>query len=616
MDVGLGNLAAVLKKHFGHEQFRPLQEAVISDVLAGRDVLVVMPTGGGKSLCYQLPSLARDRVTVVVSPLIALMQNQVDALTANGIAATCLNSSVDAQELYERESDALEGRYRLIYLAPERLMNASGRRLMERLEVSLFAIDEAHCISEWGHDFRPEYRMLGQLRTNFGGRFAETPILALTATATPRVADDILAQLHLREPRVHRAGFERANLYYEVRAKQNTTAQIVRYLEKNATYEGIIYCQSRAGTENLAARLQAKGIAALPYHAGLEHAVRSANQHAFIYGDARVIVATIAFGMGIDKPDVRFVMHADLPRHLEGYYQETGRAGRDGLPADCILFFSHGDRYKIERFIAEKESEKERAHALWQLQQMINFAYTTQCRCVPLLAYFGEKHPGACGHCDNCRQPPVMEDVTEDARKLLSAVARTQQRFGLAHVINVLRGSQNERVERYRHDQLSVFGIGEDKPVGHWRRVAETLLGQGQMGLTGGDYPMVHLTVDSKAVLRGEVAISMTKPRAIAGGRKKTKRKAAGLVWDESQVDEALFDRLRQLRRRIADEEGVPPYVVFGDAALQHMAVLKPTTSERFLEVSGVGQFKLEKYGPAFLALIGEYVEQEGHEGT
>ncbi len=610
-------LLDLLKTHFGHERFRPMQRDIIADALAGKDVSVVMPTGGGKSLCYQLPAVCGEGVTLVVSPLIALMQDQVAALTANGVPATVLNSSVSASDIARREHDAIDGRYRLIYMAPERLTGDAGRWLTDRLNLSRIAIDEAHCISEWGHDFRPEYRMLGRLRQ----RFPDVPVMALTATATPRVADDIVEQLHLNEPAVYRAGFERQNLVYEVRPKNRVADQIIRYLRQHPTYEGIVYCLSRAGTERMAERLQDAGVAALPYHAGLDAATRAQNQHDFVYGDTRVVCATIAFGMGIDKPDVRFVFHADLPRNIEGYYQETGRAGRDGINADCVLFFSAGDRAKLERFIEEKQDPVEREHAYWQLQQMVNFAYTTDCRMIPLLSYFGEEHAGECGHCDNCRLPLQVDDATTNAQKLLSAVARTDQRFGMKHVTDVLLGETNEKIERYGHDALSVFGVGGDEPRPYWRRLAESLIASGLLGQTKDDYRTLHLVESSLPVLRGEKQVELARPRAVKQRRDRRKSAAASGVpasnrdatlpadWDDrANVDDALFERLRDLRRQLAAEQDIPPYVVFGDVSLIQMAARKPTTTERFEAITGVGQFKLEKYGQPFMEAIRQHV--------
>ncbi len=591
------DLDTVLKQHFGHNSYRDMQREIIRDALEKRDAFVLMPTGGGKSLCYQLPALLLPGVSIVVSPLIALMQDQVKALQANGIRATVLNSTLQYSQIIERQNQAAAGAFDLLYMAPERLMSNAGQQLLPRLNVSLLAIDEAHCISEWGHDFRPEYRMLDRFRLDF----PNVPIMALTATATTRVAQDIVQQLHLHDPRAYRGKFERTNLYYQVRPKQKVFEYIIRYLADKPDAEGIIYCLSRAATEQMADKLKAKGINALPYHAGLEKNNRARNQHEFINGNARIIVATIAFGMGIDKPDVRFVMHADLPRNLEAYYQETGRAGRDGLEADCILFFSHADRAKIERFIKEKPNEQERKLAYQLLQKMVNYAYTTDCRCQKLLAYFGEQSDGNCGHCDNCRLPPKIVDATEDARKLLSTVTRTGQRFGILHVIDVLRGAQTQRIERNRHHELSVFGIGGNQTAPHWRRLAEKLIYDKQLAVTNDEYPTVYLTADSKAVLQGKVNIAITVPRVIEKikpARPKTTEE------DLLPVDRDLFDALRALRRRLAGQQNVPPYVVFTDASLRDMARRRPTSPEQFTEITGVGSHKLKRYGQQFMQVI------------
>jgi ATP-dependent DNA helicase RecQ len=602
-----------LKRHFGHDAFRPMQRDIITHALAGRDVFVLLPTGGGKSLCYQLPAVISDGVTLVVSPLIALMQDQVKALEGNGIAATFINSSLDREQARQRERDALAGRYRLVYMAPERLMNG-GAGLLSQLPLTRFAIDEAHCISEWGHDFRPEYRMLGSLRQ----RFPAVPFMALTATATPRVADDIVNQLHLRNPAIHRGGFERRNLFYDVRPKQRVFEQIMAYLRRHPTHEGIIYCHSRIATQTLADKLRAQGIDALPYHAGLEHQARHDHQHAFIYGDCRVVCATIAFGMGIDKPDVRFVMHADLPRHLEGYYQETGRAGRDGLPADCILFFSEGDRHKIERFILEKEDEQERRHAFDMLDQVIAYAHATDCRCVPLLGYFGEAHAGSCGHCDNCRRPAKLADVTEDARKLLSAVARTGQRFGLNHVVQVLAGSREQRVLDRGHDSLSVFGIGRNRPKPYWRQLADLLVRAGHLAVSPDEFRTLSLTPSSVSVLRGQLPIQMPLRADDLDAQSSTPRKKAAppAAAAHPREDDALFQKLRDLRRQIARDESVPPYVVFGDVALHEMAAAKPTTPEALLQITGVGPHKLRRYGQAFMDAIASHHAAEADDSV
>lgn len=608
-------LAATLKQYFGHDAFRPMQRDIIEGVCAGRDSFVIMPTGGGKSLCYQLPALmdageheasSGGGTTVVISPLIALMQDQVAQLHQNGIRATLINSTLDRDEAFDRERRAIQGEYDLIYMAPERLMSTSGSRLLRQLDVARFAIDECHCISEWGHDFRPEYRMLGQLRDQFAGRFANTPIVALTATATPRVREDILTQLNLRDPAVYLGDFERTNLNYELRPKKQMLRQIGDYLKANPLHEGIIYCQSRRKCEETAERLQAAGVSAVPYHAGLDASVREQNQHDFIYGDKRVVCATIAFGMGVDKPDVRFVIHADMPRSLEGYYQETGRAGRDGLPADCIFFYSGGDRGKVEHFIEMKEDEEEKKHAYWQLQQVVSFAHATGCRMPKLLGYFGQEHQGKCGHCDNCTAPPKLLDVTVQAQKLLSAIVRTGQRFGVGHVVKVLRGSKEQRVIEYGHDKLSVYGIGADQPEGHWRQLAEHLIHDGTLGTSADQFRTLHLTQESKDILKGEREITMP-VSSIATQPGRSSRTSSQSEQDLGPIDSELFEKLRALRKQLADDQGVPPYVVFGDKSLRQMAATLPTDDQAFLTISGVGQTKLDKYGRTFMSVIREH---------
>lgn len=648
-------LMGPLKRAFGHGGFRPMQQRIVEDAVAGRDVLVILPTGGGKSLCYQLPAVAeaeafdakpaagdatgRRPVTVVVSPLIALMQNQVEALRANGVRAGCLNSSMDFEETRRIQHEAENGELDLVYLAPERMMSEHGRAWLSRLNVARFAIDEAHCISAWGHDFRPEYRMLGELRTGFGGRFKDVPIMALTATATPRVADDVVAQLHLGHSgsgvAIHRGGFERPNLFYEVRPKRKVVEQIAAMLEADDTAEGIVYCGSRKKCEEIAEQLRAAGLPALPYHAGLDAEVRSKNQHDFIYGDCRLVAATIAFGMGVDKPDVRFVVHADLPQNLEGYYQETGRAGRDGLPGTCVLFYSGGDRGRVEFFINQKEDPQEREHAQEQLEKMIRYCHTTECRTAAVLSHFGDelapvapatgahaggedqkpREPGRCGHCDNCLHPPKLRDVTEDARKLLSAIARTEQRYGLSYVFEVLRGSRSARVLEREHEGLSVHGIGREQPVGHWRALAEHLLQEGHLALTQDGYRVAMLTASSRGVLRGELPVKLAMSRAVdarVGGPESErltqgrKRRAAAAEAELSPEAADLFEKLRSLRARLAEEQGVPPYIVFGDATLLEMASRRPQSDHELLSISGVGQTKLQRYGDPFRQAIKE----------
>ncbi len=512
-------------------------------------------------------------------------------------------------------------------------MSEHGRAWLSRLNVARFAIDEAHCISAWGHDFRPEYRMLGELRTGFGGRFKGVPIMALTATATPRVADDVVTQLHLDPVAIHRGGFERPNLFYEVRPKRKVVEQIAAMLEADDTAEGIVYCGSRKKCEEIAEQLQAAGLPALPYHAGLDADTRSKNQHDFIYGDCRLVAATIAFGMGVDKPDVRFVVHADLPQNLEGYYQETGRAGRDGLPGKCVLFYSGGDRARVEFFINKKEDIQEREHAQEQLEKMIKYCHTTGCRTASVLRHFGdelariapatgahaggeageEREKGKCGHCDNCVHPPRTSDVTEDSRKLLSAVARTSQRYGLSYVFDVLRGSKSAKVLERGHEDLSVHGIGKDKPVGHWRALAEHLVQEGHLAFTNDGFRVALLTASSKDVLKGDVPVQLAVSRAVdpkAGGPESErmaqgkKRRAAAAQAELSPEAADLFEQLRTLRAELAEEQGVPPYIVFGDATLLEMATRRPQSDHELLAIAGVGQTKLQRYGDQFRQAI------------
>ena len=598
-----------------------MQREVVEDVLAGRDTFVVMPTGGGKSLCYQLPAVVGDGITLVISPLIALMQNQVQAAVANGVRATLLNSSIDPVEANDRERRATLGEFDLIYLSPERLMSGAGRRLLEALggRVTRVAIDEAHCISEWGHDFRPEYRQLGALRNSggpFGNMFDAVPILALTATATPRVSDDIVAQLRFREPSIHRAGFERQNLIYEVVPKKKVLDQVTEFVLSEKDGEGIIYCGTRRRVDDLTDRLCHAGVRAVGYHAGMDGEDRTRSHDAFVYGDARVCVATIAFGMGVDKPDVRFVVHADLPQNIEGYYQQTGRAGRDGLPSRCVLLFSTGDATRIRRFISEKSSEQERETASVQLEQMMRFALTTGCRMVPLLSYFGDQHPGNCGHCDNCLNPPEILDATTDAQKLLSAIARTGQVYGMGHIVNVLRGSLSQRITEPGHDKLSVHGIGRDRSKTYWDALAGALTERNELAIGEPPYMSAVLTEASLGVLKGQTRVEVPQPRAIereVEPSARTTRSGSPRVT-LSPEETRLFERLRAVRLERAREEGVPPYVVFGDVSLRQMAADKPTDEEAFLRISGVGQAKLAKYGELFLGEIAGWVETSKNE--
>jgi ATP-dependent DNA helicase RecQ len=586
----------VLASTFGYPSFRPLQEDIISAILSGRDTFALMPTGGGKSLCYQLPALLLPGLTVVVSPLIALMKDQVDALRELGVAATYINSSLDAEEITFRQRLVAEGKIKLVYVAPERLMLPGFLRLLSSVTVSLVAIDEAHCISEWGHDFRPEYRELRRLREIFPA----VPVAAFTATATARVQRDIVSQLALRDPARFRGSFNRANLYYDVRPKRNAFDQIVRYLRARPGTSGIIYCGTRNETESLAADLSQAGIPALPYHAGLSERRRHDNQEAFIHDRVPVIVATVAFGMGIDKPDVRFVMHYDLPRTLENYYQESGRAGRDGDPSDCILFYSGGDAQRLRYFAGEKETEEERRIAMAQAQQMIDWADSTTCRRKRLLAYFDEPFTGQdepC--CDICATATgEVEDVTINAQKLLSCVVRTGERFGVSHVVGVLRGSQDKKILSLSHDRLSTYGIGKDRSKEYWLDLARHLIGIGALRQDQEHYNTLSVTEVGRRILFQRETVEMP-------------RKGQPVALGEGPMAHPeLFEQLRALRRRLAEERGLPPYVIFHDRTLRSMCSRLPGTEAELAAVPGVGWNRADSYGDAFLQVIARYRDE------
>ena len=596
-----------LKHFFGYDSFRPGQRQIVDQALQNRDSLIVMPTGGGKSLCFQLPALLRPGLTVVVSPLIALMQDQVEALQDNGIGATFLNSSVSLAEVRSREAAILDGRIKLLYVAPERLL---GERFLPFLDyvqskvgLSALAIDEAHCVSEWGHDFRPEYRQLKQLRQ----RYPEVPVLALTATATDRVRQDILQQLNLQQPYIHIASFNRQNLYYEVRLKQKQSyAELLQQIRQTSG-AGIVYCLSRRKVDEIAARLQHDGIQALPYHAGLSDQARTENQTRFIRDDVRVMVATIAFGMGINKPDVRFVIHYDLPRSLESYYQEAGRAGRDGEPAHCTLFFGYGDIRTVEFLIDQKPDPQEQRIARQQLRQVIDYAESTVCRRTIQLGYFGESFAGNCGNCDNCLHPQPLEDWTIEAQKFLSCVARCKERFGMAHIIDVLRGSKKQKIQQYQHHELSTYGIGQDKSVEDWRLLGRSLLHQGLVEETTDGYPILKLNAQSWEVMRKQRSVCIAVPVV------QTQTPTDEFEPNTLRADaELLFQRLRSLRKHLADEQSVPPYVVFADSSLKLMAQLQPQTLAEFGKISGVGDRKLVQYGDKFIAEIRAFRQEQG----
>ena len=595
------DLPATLKKHFGSEQFRPLQEEIIRDALAGRDVFVLMPTGGGKSLCFQLPALVRDGLTIVVSPLISLMKDQVDSLQTSGIPATYLNSTLDRNEAKTRWRGLHRGEYRMLYVAPERLMLETFLESALNWNIAQFAIDEAHCISEWGHDFRPEYRELKKLREHF----PDAPVMALTATATERVRTDIIKELKLRDARCYIASFNRPNLTYRVIPKTSPYEQLLAFVCARPNESGIIYCASRKRTESLARNLNEDGIGAKPYHAGLTSSERTKHQESFLRDDVRVVTATIAFGMGINKPNVRFVVHYDLPKNLESYYQETGRAGRDGLPSECVLLFSASDVAKQLHFIDEK-SESEARIARAQLQQMVHYAETRECRRATLLRYFGEQYAKpSCEGCDNCLSPRETFDGTIPAQKFLSCVhrihAKSQFGFGLNHVADVLRGADTEAIRQRRHNQLSTYGIGRDLKRESWQAIGRELLRLGLVECAPGRFATLSLTPAGLEALRTRTPVTLTKQVDVA---EKAARSRIGAI----ECDESLFERLRALRRQLADERGVPAYIVFSDVSLREMARNYPTNTGEFRRIAGVGEQKLKDFAEPFLSEIQAYL--------
>ena len=597
---------SILKETYGYDSFRPYQEEIIQSSLAGRDVVAILPTGAGKSLCYQIPALAREGLTLVISPLIALMKDQVDALVANGVAATFLNSSLDAEEARHRQRGLDEGTYKLLYAAPERVLTGGFVDDLRRWGVRAVAVDEAHCVSEWGHDFRPEYRQLSRLREQLPG----LPFLALTATATQRVRDDLIQQLGLREPEVFVASFNRPNLTYTILPKAKPVRQVFDFVSARPNDAGIVYLQSRKGTEEMAAALLAEGIPAKAYHAGLEPQIRSANQEAFLKDRIRVMCATVAFGMGIDKPDVRYVIHADLPKNVESYYQETGRAGRDGLPSDCVLLFSKGDFVRNLRFLDEMTDTEAAAVARRQMGRMLDFAESTQCRRRDLLRYFGEEWPGDnCGSCDACLSPRETYDAKVEAQKFLSCLYRIRQKsgfdLGLKHVTEVLTGANTEKIRKWQHDTLTTYGIGRDIARQDWQEIGSQLIRLGYAQISEDNYQTVSLTGAGLQVLKGGESVHLVRPP------RRAEPSSTGQVARAGDIacDEGLFAQLRALRKRLADERNVPPFVVFGDRTLRYLALRYPRTASEFLSIPGVGQQKMADYGTTFLAEIASWLE-------
>ena len=605
------DLESALKRFFGFSSFRPLQKEIVSDLLEGKDVLALLPTGGGKSLCYQLPALLRPGLTVVISPLIALMKDQVDSLLEMDIPATFLNSSLSAEEAKTRWKNLHRGNYKILYLAPERIMTPGMLETLKTLNLGLVAVDEAHCISDWGHDFRPEYRALSTFRE----LFPEVPIAAFTATATSRVKDDILHLLRLKKPNCYVASFNRPNLSYRILPRSNPLKQICEIVSEHKGESGIIYCMTRNRTEELAEALSEKGIPALAYHAGLNAKERASRQEQFLKDEVQVMVATVAFGMGVDKPDVRFVLHHDLPKNLEGYYQETGRAGRDGLPSECVLLYSSADAAKIRHFIDEMPSESERELAARHLNRLIDFCESAECRRLAILRYFGETYTGAegetllsCGACDNCLTPREQMDGTKEAKMFLSCLFRIQRKggfsVGIQHVIDVLLGSKSEKVLRWGHEELSTYGIGNGHNRQEWNQIARELIRLGLLQQNHERFNVLEFTELGIEFLRGDAPLSFSKPIAsakLSKEKKKQQKDATGAV----DVDEGLLSRLKAWRREIAGERGVPAYVIFHDSTLQAIAREKPEKEEDLSRIPGLGAKKLEQYGRAILAFLG-----------
>ncbi len=594
----------LLQSVFGYSSFRGQQQAVVEHLGEGGDALVLMPTGGGKSLCYQVPALLRQGTGIVVSPLIALMQDQVDALREAGVAAAFLNSSLAAAEQREVERQLEAGELKLLYVAPERLLTGRFLAQLERTEVALFAIDEAHCVSQWGHDFRPEYRELAILQQ----RFPQVPRIALTATADPRTREEIVERLSLQNARQFVSSFDRPNIGYRVGLRHNAKRQLGEFLLGHQGESGIVYCLSRRKVDDTTAWLAESGVEALPYHAGLDAATRAKNQKRFLREDGVVMVATVAFGMGIDKPDVRFVAHLDLPRSIEGYYQETGRAGRDGLPAEAWMIYGLSDVVTMSQMIAQSESADERKRVERQkLESLLAYAEATDCRRQLLLGAFGESYPGPCGHCDNCIAPPKTWDATVPAQKALSAVYRSGQRFGSGHVIDILRGEETERVRSLGHHQLSTFGVGADMDEKQWRSVFRQLLAAGLLEADAEGYGTLRLTAASRGVLSGGQPVKLredARPERAARRRRDSKLVTGGGSLGIEAYEQDMWDALRAMRTQLAKQQGVPPYVVFHDATLLAMLRALPTTEDELATISGVGEAKLKRYGRDFLAVI------------
>ncbi|MBA7545800.1 ATP-dependent DNA helicase RecQ [subsurface metagenome] len=583
-----------LQAIFGYSNFKPNQEEIIASILQGRDVFAAMPTGGGKSLCYQLPAILLPGITVVVSPLIALMKDQVDAASENGIAAGFINSSLSLEEADGVFSQLKNGKLKLLYIAPERFAVDGFLSRLQDVTLSHFAIDEAHCVSEWGHDFRPDYLSLSRLRE----RFSNVVVSAFTATATKKVQEDIISHLKLNTPLRIRASFNRKELYYRITRKSNANQQILEFVRSHPGKSGIVYRTTRKDVEGTSTFLKEHGISSLPYHAGLSDTDRKLHQDLFKKDEVDIVIATIAFGMGIDKSNVRFIIHGNLPKSIESYYQETGRAGRDGELSHCLLLYSRGDAGKIQYHIRNIENDEEQDRARKNLSRMISYAETSVCRRKQLLSYFDEAFPGNCGMCDSCNDEIQRVDGTVEAQKALSAIKRVDERFGINYIIDIVRGANTARIKQNGHDQLSTYGVGKDESKDHWHAIIDELLGQDCILRDEERYSVLRITEKGNRVLYGKESLSVAKRHPI----KKSK-----VEVEYEKGDDALFDILKNLRLEIARKKGLPPYMIFSDKTLREMCIMLPRTGDAFLDISGVGQVKLNSYGDDFLKCIKGY---------